>query len=116
MSYHTQTVIFTCTIRDNGQGPIVLAWKSENYVGLGGDVLELVSIDNPGTTEYSSTHPTTVATLISTTTNNDTGVTVTEIVSELRIRASIQYPNSSVSCQLDNHGTPVTFEFRKANA
>ena len=85
---------------------------NEHYVGPGGDVLELVSTDQPGTTERSGTYPTTTATLIGVTTDNAIGVTV--IVSELHIIASAQFPNSSIGCQVDNHGIPHTITFRKA--
>ena len=78
-------------------------------------MIEFASIDIPERTppRASTLDPTTVATLISTTTINDTGVT--EIVSELHITASIQYPNSSVGCRNDGHGAVNSTTFQTLN-
>lgn len=110
-AFVAQIVTFTCTIHGNGT---ILTWTSDEYIGPG-DVLEFASIDIPGRTETSSTHPTTVATLINTTIDTNTGVT--EIVSELHIKASLQYETTqSVSCRINSHGTPKTIKFRNGNA
>ena len=108
-AYDNQIVTFRCTLRSK---EIILAWSSSDYIGPTGTVLEFSSVDRHGRNETSQLHQTTVATLINATTDPDTGVT--EIVSELRITTSAQYPNSSVSCQVDNHGTPITTVFCKA--
>ena len=108
IAYDEQTVIFRCTIR--GTGTLVINWISNDYIG--DNWLQFSSVHNPGGTETSPANPTTVATLISATT--DSGVT--EIVSELQITASVQYPNSSVICQINGNGPSNTIKFRKANS
>ena len=82
-----EVVIFTCTTR----GSPILEWFSEEYIGTGGDRLQILSGSNRNT---SSINPDAVATRISVT--DDNGVIV--IVSELRIIASISYPTATVSC------------------
>ena len=110
VAYENDTVIFNCTIQ-GAEDNIIISWSGNEYVGPGNNVIEFASVDNPEETipRQSSTHPTTIATLISVTTDNTTGVTV--IVSQLHIRASVQYPNSSISCRLDGHGAVSTITF-----
>ena len=91
IAYDTQIVIFTCTTRG-----MTLIWRSNDYIS--GD-LNITSTDNPGMLKSSPTHPTTIAILTNVTTDANTGETV--MVSELHIRASAQYPNSSISCGND---------------
>lgn len=80
-------VIFTCTTR----GTPILEWFSEEYIGTGGDRLQILSESARNT---SSITPDAVAVRISVSREN--GVTV--IVSELRIIASTKYPTATVSC------------------
>ena len=101
IAYDNQTYIFRCTIRGTGKN---LTWSSDEYIG--GDVLEFTAISIRGLSEPSSTHPTTIATLINASTDTETGVIIIE--SELRIRASSQYPNSSVSCRINSDGAGAT--------
>ena len=107
-AYISQRVSFICTIRSTGT--LILTWTSDEYIGPE-SVLQFALVDSPGRTANSPTHQTTVATLINTTTDHDTGVT--EIVSELRITASMQYPTASVSCRINSHGIPKTIMFSK---
>ena len=109
IAYDEQTVIFRCTIR--GTGTLVLTWISNDYIG--DNWLQFSSVHNPGGTETSPINPATVATLISATTESVTEVT--EIISELRIVASVQRPNSSVACQVNGIGVSNTTMFRKAD-
>ena len=102
-----QNVTFRCTIRGTGT---ILSWISDDYIGLGGVVLQFASIDSPGLIVSSSENPNTTATLINATTNANTGVT--QIVSELHITASVQYPTSAVSCRINSHGRANITTFR----
>ena len=86
----------------------ILTWRSVQYIGTGGDVLQLASADPAGQMASNSRNPTTVATLISTSHNG--GVTTT--VSELHLTASSQFPNSSVSCGVNSHGPVSTIVFQ----
>ena len=110
-AYNGQTVNFQCIIQGTGT---ILSWISEDYIGTGGAALEFFSVHNPGRTDTSPTTQNTIATLISTTTDADTGVI--EIVSELRIRALVQYETSSVGCRVNSHGMSSTIEFSKVDA
>ena len=98
--YPQDIIIFTCT---TGGSPI-LEWFSEEYIGTGRNRLQILSESDRNT---SSITPDAVATRISVTTEN--GIVV--IVSELRILASKEYPNATVSC---SNGSPkkvdVTFQ------
>ena len=93
------TIIFTCITR----GSPILEWFSEEYIGTGGDRLQVLSGSDRNT---SSITPDAIATRISVTTEN--GIVI--IVSELRIIASIRFPEATVSC---SNGSPkknnVTF-------
>ena len=105
-AYDGQQVTFRCVITGIDT---VLTWRSDDYIGIGGDVLQLASTDQPGRTDSNSRNPTTVATLISTTRNG--GVTTT--VSELQLMASSQFLNSTVSCGINGQGPFNTTFFRK---
>jgi hypothetical protein len=111
-AYDNQIVTFQCTIRGTGD-IVVLSWSSDDYIGPGGALLQVASFQDLGHTTNSPVNPNTVATLTSVTTDADTGVT--EVVSRIRITASAQHPTSSVSCRLDNQGTPSTITFSKAD-
>ena len=93
-------ITFTCTTR----GSPILEWFSEEYIGTGGDRLQILSGSNRNT---SSVNSKAVATRISVTTEN--GITV--IVSELRIIASLQHPIATIAC---SNGSPkknnITFQ------
>jgi hypothetical protein len=101
-AYDRQVVTFRCVITGVVR---VINWRSEQYIGTGGDVLQLASADPPGQTASNSRNPTTVATLVSTSRSASGGVTTT--VSELQITASSQYPSSSISCANNGDG-PVS--------
>ena len=85
----------------------ILTWRSDDYIGSG-----QIQLHNQGQIRHDQTSST-VAHLISTTTNNDTRVT--KAVSYLNITASLQHPASSVSCKLNSHGTPNISNFCKAD-
>ena len=91
-AYEAQMVTFRCTIR--GIHEISLSWSSLNYIGA--YILEFYPFDRPQN-RTSPVNPTTIATLIRA--NTDSGTGVTEVVSELHIEASLQYPSSIISCQ-----------------
>ena len=94
-------LIFTCTTR----GSPILEWFSEEYIGTGGDRLQILSGSDRNT---SSINPDVVATRINVT--NDNGITV--IVSELQIIASIKYPTATVSCSNGNLRSIQNITFR----
>ena len=105
-AYDGQRVTFRCVITGLDT---VITWRSDGYIGIGGDVLQLASTDQPGRTDSNSRNPTTVATLISTTRSG--GVTTT--VSELQLTASSQFLNSTVSCGVNGQGPVNTTSFCK---
>ena len=111
IAYHGQTMIFTCTVRDIVVGhPIVISLRSDDYIGTGGDVLQVRSNAPLGTTHRKMT---TVTTLTNRRIRNNR-VTV-EI--QMQITASEVYPTSSVSCR-PNGVRPrmVTFNTVPGNA
>ena len=106
-AYDGQRVAFWCIIVGLDT---VVTWRSQDYIGTGGDVLQLASADPAGQTASNSRNPTTVATLINTTRNG--GVTTT--ISELQLTASSQSSVSNVSCGVNGQGPVNTTLFRKA--
>jgi hypothetical protein len=92
--YPQDIIIFTCTTR----GSPILEWFSEQYIGTGRDRLQ-ISSENDRNTSSITPGPDAVATRINIT--RDDGIVV--IVSELRIIASILYPNATISC---SNGSP----------
>ena len=108
-AYNTQPVTFRCIIQGTSTN---LIWISDEYIGSNGDVLQFASIDPPGVTGTISAKPTTIATLINASTDSDTRVTVIE--SKLRISASSQYPNSTVTCRVNGYEALNVSRFRKA--
>ena len=103
VAYEGQQVNFTCITRGTDD---ILTWSSDHYID---DVLQVGFHDGPGFTEYSLRNPSTVATLISATTNDE----LTVIESRLQITASVQNPISNVSCRINSHGPVSTITFRK---
>ena len=103
--YASQIVTFKCIVQGVSQ---ILTWISNDYIGPG----QTIQLHEQGQTRHHRMSSA-VATLVNTTTNNDTRVT--KAVSYLNITVSLQYPNSSVSCKLNSHGTPNISTFRKAN-
>ena len=96
-----ERVIFTCITR----GSPILEWFSEEYIGTGGDRLQILSGSDRNT---SSITPDVVAVRINVT--NDNGITV--IISELRIIASIKYPRATVSCSNGDQRLKQNITFR----
>ena len=95
-----QVVIFTCETRDT----TLMVWRSEQYIGGGGDQIEILSLGE----STDQTRPGgTVATRVGV--NNDNGITV--IVSKLYIVASAQFPFSSVTCSINGQGPSQTINF-----
>ena len=62
-AYDRQVVTFQCVITGVDT---VLNWISDDYIGVGGDVLQLASADPVGQTASNPRNPTTIATLVST--------------------------------------------------
>ena len=96
-----QRVVFTCQIRNS----TILEWYSDEYIGRGGDL----PIYSGGTTNNvtSFNYPSTYATRVSAAMENG----ITEIVSQLFIIASEQFPTSSVTCRIDGRGPLRTISF-----
>ena len=78
----------------------------DRYIGISS--LQILSLSSAPSIVVSSSNSDTVATRVSTTTEN--GIQV--IVSELRILASIQYPVATVTCGYSGHGSirSITFQ------
>ena len=79
-----------------------MAWTSEEYIGTGGQQLELSAADNVGTNYTAVGNDQTVAELVS--------ATIDEIiVSRLRIRVKSTYLIASVECHNISTNTVITF-------
>ena len=94
-------VTFTCEAR----GTEVMEWVSEDYIGAGGDLIEIFSQDDGS--NQTRLRGMTVATR--TGVYDDNGITV--IVSQLHIIASDQFPMSSVTCRINGRGPSTTVRF-----
>ena len=114
IAYDGQTVTFRCVIRSIVAGTI-LTWISEDYIGpsKSGNVLEFSSFHRPETTDPSPVNPDTVATLVNTSSDANG---VVKIVSELRIRVSMLFQTSNVSCRVNGRSSASTINFRKSDA
>ena len=97
-----QEVIFTCVIRNT----TILVWESTDYIGKGGNDIQIISAGDSNVT-MSLSNPDTYATRVSVSVED--GVTV--IVSQLFITASEQFPNSSVTCRINGQGPRKTLFF-----
>ena len=82
-----------------------MEWFSEDYIGVGGDLIEISSQDEGS--NQTRLGGTTVATRIGV--YSDNGITV--IVSQLHITASDQFPMSSVTCRINTRGPNETVSF-----
>jgi hypothetical protein len=96
-----QRVTFTCEVRDAS----VLEWYSEEYIGSGGDVIEILS-SGPGNNQ-TRLGGNTVATRVSVST--DSGITV--IISQLHIMTSEQIPTCLVMCAINGNGPREAISF-----
>ena len=85
-----QEIIFTCVTRNT----TILVWESTDYIGEGGNDIQIISAGDSNMTT-SLSNPDTYATRVSVSVED--GVTV--IVSQLFITASEQFPTSSVTCR-----------------
>lgn len=106
VAYKGQRVTFRCTITVGRH--IVITWSSDDYIGTGGDNLQLLSIDPEGQNTTNTRNPTTIAFLINTTRINR----VITVISELQLTASELYPTSNVSCGINGgllYGDTITF-------
>ena len=91
-AYDGQRVVFTCIVDIVVGRDIVITWSSDDYIGTGGDVLQVASNALVGFTVRKST---TVVTLTRRVRNNR----VITIETQMQITASEVYPTSSVSCR-----------------
>jgi hypothetical protein len=82
-----------------------MKWYSEDYIGDGGDLIEVSSLGEGR--NQTRLRGKTIATRIGVYSNN--GITV--IVSQLHIVASEQFPMSSVTCRFNAHGRNKTINF-----
>ena len=104
MAHDGQRVTFMCTINIVIGRAIVIAWRSDDYIGIGGtdDILQVASNAPLGTTVNKST---TVLTLIS---SNHSSNGLLTVVTELQLVASASYPKSHLSCRVK--GVPIRTE------
>ncbi|MCG8623144.1 MAG: hypothetical protein MJE68_14260 [Proteobacteria bacterium] len=81
-----------------------MEWFSEDYIGAGGDFIEITSRDEGSNqTRLGGTIATRIGVY------EDNGITV--IVSQLHIIASDQFPMSSVTCRVNSRGPNITVSF-----
>lgn len=100
VAFIDEMVVFTCVVRESNS----MAWTSEEYIGTGGQRLELSAAEPVGTSYSAVGNTQTVATLVS--------ATIDEIiVSQLRIRIKSNNPTASVQCHNINAGTNTSIEF-----
>lgn len=104
IAYNQQEILFTCQVR----GSNILEWNSGEYIGQGGFPLQLLSFNNTETNVSSTSNPSTYAVRRSVASEN--GQTV--IVSDLRIIASVQYPNATVTCRTDSPNSSRNIAFQ----
>ena len=104
LAYPHQVVTFTCTTRGSG----ILEWRSVEYTG--NISLQILSLSHAPNSVVSRSNPDTVATRVSTTSEN--GVSV--ITSELLIIASTLYPNSTITCGNNGRGSTRNITFQTA--
>ena len=97
-AHDQQDVFFTCTVQ--GSSNVILEWSSAEYIGQGGFPLQLLSLNGTSTNVSSTTHPSTYAVRRSVSIENE----LTEITSDLRIIASLQYPMGTVTCSASANG------------
>ena len=94
---------FTCITR----GSDILEWISDEYIGPGGDRLQILS-SSGRTTAISNSNPDTIATRISVDTENGEVV----IVSMLSILVSSQYPTATIICSNSDKGIMQNITFQ----
>ena len=96
-------VNFTCTTR----GSDILEWLSDEYIGPGGDRLQILS-GSSRNSATSNSNPDTIATRINVTIENEEVV----IVSMLSIIVSAQYSMATITCSNSDRGIKqnITFE------
>ena len=96
IAYVNEMVIFTCVVRGSNS----MAWTSDEYIGIGGQRLEISTAEAVGT-RYSAAavgNSQTVAELVS--------ARIDEIiVTKLHIRIRSNYQTASVQCHNINAGT-----------
>jgi hypothetical protein len=96
-----ERVTFTCEARDTA----VLEWYSDEYIGPGGDFIEIVR--NGVGSNQTRLGGETVATTVSVSTVS--GITV--IVSQLHIMTSERFPTASVTCAINGNGPREVIPF-----
>ena len=96
-----QRVTFTCEARDTS----VLEWYSDEYIGPGGDVIEILNGGRGN--NQTRLGGNTVATTVSVSTFS--GITV--IISQLHILTSDQIPTSLVTCGINGNGPRKAISF-----
>ena len=94
---------FTCITR----GSDILEWISDEYIGPGGDRLQILS-SSGRTTAISNSNPDTIATRISVDTENEEVI----IVSKLSILVSSQYQTATVTCSNSDKGIMQNITFQ----
>ena len=104
-AYDGQEIVFNCRVIDS----VVLTWTSDEYIGTDGALLQVSIAHNIGYSPPTDIEGT-VVTLINKSQVNGMNV----IDSELRIRATLLRPTSSVTCRKDGVGGAAnTTAFRK---
>ena len=100
IAYTDEMVVFTCVVRRSNS----MAWTSEEYIGTGGQRLELSAAEPVGTRYSAVGNNQTVAELIS--------ARIDEIiVSQLHIRIKSNYSIASVLCHNINADTENSTTF-----
>lgn len=102
VAYPQQKLVFTCVTR----GSLILEWCSDEYIGRNGDRLQLLSVNCVGA-NVTSDNSDASATCLSV-----FNVNGTVIVSELHVTASLQHPQSTVSCKNAGLGSSRIFSFQ----
>ena len=97
-----QQVVFTCVAKNS----TVLEWHSDEYIGTGGDSIPIYSIGSRENVT-SGGNPSAYATRVSV----DVVDGITVIVSKLFIVPTEQFPTSTVTCQINNHGPSKNITF-----
>ena len=99
-AFDQQRVVFTCVT----SGTQIISWSNAEYIGGGGGILQVVFGGNTEAIVISRGNSDTIARRVS---NANESIRI----SELRITASVQYQNVTVTCNNVGDGTSSSISF-----
>ena len=100
VAYIDETVMFNCVVRESNS----MAWTSEEYIGTGGQQLEFLAAERPGSTLTAIRNNRTIAELVNTTGREF-------VVSRLQITIKPNFQTASVRCRNINANRTASITF-----